>query len=66
MYSILIKDTDTSFHYLLGDDEARWSGTKEEAQAKVAVLLKQFTINRLEVVHNVTITSEITLADVGE
>lgn len=66
MYSILIKTGDNMYQYLLGDDDAYWTGTKDEAQVKIGTLLKQYTINKLAVVHNTMLTSAITIADVTE
>lgn len=66
MYSILILNSSGSYDYVLDDDSAVWTGTKAEAQTKVGKLLATTLITKIKVVHNVTITETITLADVED
>ncbi len=64
MYSILIKNGEKSFFYHLNADGTVFSGNSEAAKAKVQELLETYPLGKIVVVHNVNITSGITLEDV--
>ena len=64
MYSILIRTGDKSFIYHMNADGSVFAGDSEAATAKVRELLATYPIGKLVVVHNVTMTSDVTLVDV--
>lgn len=64
MYSILIRQGDKSFIYHMNADGSVFAGDSEAAVAKVRELLATYPIGKLVVVHNVTMTSDVTLTDV--
>lgn len=58
MYSILIRNGDKSYIYHMNADGS------DATTAKVRELLATYPIGKLVVVHNVTMTSDVTLTDV--
>ena len=64
MYSILIRTGDKSFVYYTNPDGQAFAGDSEAAREKVRELLATYPIGKLVVVHNVTMTSDVTLTDV--
>lgn len=64
MYSILIRDlTNASVWTYYSENEVRFTGTKEEAEAKVKTLLNTVTLNRIKVVHNTTLALLLVLLE---
>lgn len=70
MYSILIKTGDTTYIYAVTKDAVEqtviFSGNEAETNAFYAELLEQYPSSQLVVIHNVEVTSELTLTDVTE
>ena len=64
MYSILIRNGDKSYIYHTNPDGQAFAGDSEATTAKVRELLATYPIGKLVVVHNVTMTSDVTLTDV--
>ena len=65
MYSILIKDGSKTFVYDMdAETGSPFAGTLEETKARYTVLLASYPSSKLVVVHNTTVTSELTIADV--
>ncbi|MCR5621400.1 MAG: hypothetical protein K6G18_06045 [Treponema sp.] len=64
MYSILIRNGDKSYIYHMNADGSVFAGDSEATTAKVRELLATYPIGKLVVVHNVTMTSDVTLTDV--
>ena len=70
MYSILIKTGDTTYIYAVTKDAEEqtviFSGNEAETKAFYAELLEKYPSSQLVVIHNVEVTSELTLTDVTE
>lgn len=64
MYSILIKISDTSYQYATNADGTIWTGDVEAAKTKLLALMENYTLGRLSVVHNATVTATLSIADV--
>ena len=65
MYSILIKTGEKSYSYYMNPDGTQYKGDTETTKEKIQELLGTYSLGKLEVVHNVTLTSEFTLEDVA-
>jgi len=70
MYSILIKTGDTTYIYAVTKDgeghTVVFSGNEAETKTFYAELLEKYPSSQLVVIHNVEVTSELTLTDVTE
>ena len=70
MYSILIKTGDTTYIYAVTKDGEGhtivFSGNEAETKTFYAELLEKHPSSELVVIHNVEVTSELTLTDVTE
>ncbi len=64
MYSILIRTGDKSYIYHMNADGSVFAGDSDATTEKVRELLATYPIGKLVVVHNVNVTSDVTLADV--
>ena len=64
MYSILIKNGEKKYSFCLNADGTKFSGDSETVKAKLIELLGTYPMGNLEVVHNVTVTSEFSIEDV--
>lgn len=65
MYSILIKTGNTTYIYDT-DEETKvvFAGDLTETKERYIELLKKYPSSKLVVVHNTTVTNELTIADV--
>ena len=70
MYSILIKTGEKTYIYAVTKDveehEIVFTGNEAETQEFYTELLKKYPSSQLVVIHNVEVTSELTLTDVTE
>lgn len=65
MYSILIKNGNNTFVYATDETTGEpFTGSAAETKIKFNELLQKYPISKLVVVHNVTVTNELTLEDV--
>lgn len=64
MYSILIKKDNKNYQYALDSEGEVFSGTLEEAQAKLTELMQDYPIGKLRVVHNTTVDVNMLIQDV--
>lgn len=65
MYSILIKNGNTTYIYATDDTTGEaFAGSLAEAKAKFMELLEKYPISKLTVVHNTTVTNNMEIADV--
>ena len=65
MYSILISKGTNMYSYAVDDVSGDvFTGSAAETKVKFNELLQKYPISKLVVVHNVTITNELTLEDV--
>lgn len=65
MYSILVKNGTNVFGYAL--DEATgepFAGTLAETKEKFNSLLQKYPISKLVIVHNTTVTADLSIVDV--
>lgn len=65
MYSILICTGTNTFRYATNADGQVFQGDAEAAKTKLLELLETNPIGKLSVVHNVTLTAELTIEDVA-
>lgn len=65
MYSILIKNGNNTFVYALDDVSGEvYAGSLADTKAKFNELLQKYPISKLVIVHNVTVTPDLTIVDV--
>ena len=64
MYSILVKTGSKTFVYDASEETGVFSGDEAETKARYLELLAQYPSSELVIVHNVTVTNELTIADV--
>lgn len=65
MYSILIKNGNNAYAYALDEVSGEaFTGTLAETKEKFNSLLQKYPISKLIVVHNTTVTSELSIVDV--
>lgn len=65
MYSILISKGTNVYSYAVDEVSGDvFTGTSAETKVKFNELLQKYPISKLVVVHNVTVTNELTLEDV--
>lgn len=64
MYSILIKNGSKSYEYDANEEGEVFEGDEAETKARYLELLAEFPSSKLVIVHNVTITDDITITDV--
>lgn len=65
MYSILIKNGTSTFIYAVDDTTGEnFAGSLAETKTKFMELLEKYPISKLTVVHNTTVTNDMTIADV--
>lgn len=64
MYSILIKVGSKNYEFDADDEGVVFTGNAEETKARYAELLEQYVSSKLVIVHNTTLTNELTIADV--
>ena len=65
MYSILIKNGNNTF--IFASDETTgdvFAGSLAETKTKFTELLQKYPISKLTVVHNTTVTNDMTIVDV--
>lgn len=62
MYSILIKTGSEYYSYDTIDDTV-FTGNLEETKTRYAELLQSYPASKLVVVHNTTVTSELSIVD---
>ena len=65
MYSILIKNGDKSWIYNTNDDGSVFKGDSTATKARVQELMATYPLGKITVVHNVNLTSELTIEDVA-
>lgn len=66
MYSILIKTGSKSFEFDASEETGVFTGNEAETKARYLELLAEYPSSKLIIVHNVEVTSELTLTDVTE
>lgn len=65
MYSILIKNGNTTYIYATDDTTGEaFSGSLAEAKTKFKELLEKYPISKLTVVHNTKVTNNMEISDV--
>lgn len=65
MYSILVNKGNNIFAYALDDTtEQPFAGSLAETKEKFNELLQKYPISKLTVVHNTTVTNELSIVDV--
>ena len=65
MYSILINKGTNVFAYALDDTtEQPFAGSLAETKEKFNELLQKYPISKLIVIHNTTVTNDMTITDV--
>lgn len=65
MYSILISKGTNMYAYALDETTGEpFAGTLVETKAKFNELLQKYPISKLVVVHNTTVTAELSIVDV--
>ncbi len=66
MYSILIKNGDSAAYKFAIDDTTgeQFAGTLAETKEKFNELLQKYPISKLTVVHNTTVTTDLSIVDV--
>lgn len=65
MYSILIKNGNTTYIYATDDTTGDvFAGSLADTKAKFMELLEKYPISKLTVVHNTTVTNNMEIADV--
>jgi hypothetical protein len=62
MYSILIKTGSEYYSYDTVDGTV-FTGNLEETKARYSELLQEYPASKLVVVHNTTVTTELTIVD---
>mgnify|MGYP006334659163 CR=1 FL=1 len=65
MYSILIKKDSSAYTYAIDDVSGEvFSGTLAETKEKFSSLLQKYPISKLVIVHNTTVTTDLSIVDV--
>ena len=65
MYSILVKTGTNTYTYALDDTTSEvFAGSLADTKQKFMDLLEKYPISKLTVVHNTTVTNDMTIADV--
>lgn len=65
MYSILIKNGTNTFIYATDEVSGEvFAGTLAETKEKFNTLLQKYPISKLEIVHNCTVTADLSIVDV--
>lgn len=65
MYSILIKMGTDTFKYALDDVSGEvFAGSLAEVKEKFNELLQKYPISKLVIVHNTTVTADLSIVDV--
>lgn len=64
MYSILIKNGSKTYIYDADEEGVIFTGDLAETKARYVELLAEYPSSKLVIVHNTTITDDITIADV--
>jgi len=64
MYSILIKVSSKNFMYDASEEGVVFAGDETETKARYIELLAEYPSSKLVIVHNVTVTNDLTIADV--
>lgn len=65
MYSILVEKGTNAYNYALDDTTGeKFSGSLAETKEKFMELLNKYPISKLTVVHNTTVTNDMTITDV--
>jgi len=64
MYSILIKVSSKNYIYDANEEGEVFSGDETEVKARYIELLAEYPSSKLTIVHNVTVTNDLTIADV--
>ena len=64
MYSILIKNGSKTYIYDADEEGEIFTGDLAETKARYVELLAEYPSSKLVIVHNTTITDDITIADV--
>lgn len=65
MYSILIKNGTNNFSYAVDDVSGDvFTGTLAETKEKFNSLLQKYAISKLVIVHNTTVTADLSIVDV--
>ena len=64
MYSILVKNAGKNYVFHLGQDGKTFTGDEQETLEEVQKLLESYPLGSIVVVHNVTLTADLSLADV--
>lgn len=66
MYSILIKSGNNTFVFATDETTGDvYTGNLGETKSKFAELLQKYPISKLAVVHNTTVTNDMTIEDVA-
>lgn len=65
MYSILVEKGTNTFNYALDETTGeKFAGSLADTKAKFMELLNKYPISKLTVVHNTTVTNDMTITDV--
>ena len=64
MYSILIKTGSKTYEYDADDEGVVFTGDETEIKARYLELLESYPSTKLVIIHNVTVTNDLTIADV--
>ena len=63
MYSILIKDGSKTYFYDANEEGEVFAGDETETKARYLELLAEYPSSKLVIVHNTTVTDDITITD---
>lgn len=63
MYSILIKNGSKSYEYDANEEGEVFVGDEAETKARYLELLAEYPSSKLVIVHNTTVTDDITITD---
>ena len=63
MYSILIKDGSKTYIYDANEEGEVFVGDEAETKARYLELLAEYPSSKLVIVHNTTVTDDITITD---
>lgn len=65
MYSILIKTSSSAYIYATDETTGEaFAGSLVDTKAKFMELLEKYPISKLTIVHNTTVTNDMTITDV--
>lgn len=63
MYSILIKDGSKTYVYDANEEGEVFVGDEAETKARYLELLAEYPSSKLVIVHNTTVTDDVTITD---